>query len=50
MWAAYDDGQPLMVGIDLVFSELEPIFDTDYQTDAVPGTGLEPVQDDAVGY
>jgi len=50
MWAAYDDGQPLMVGIDLVFSELEPIFDTDYQTDAIPGTGLEPVQDDAVGY
>lgn len=50
MWAAYDDGQPLMVGLDLVFSELEPIFDTDYQTEVIPGTGLEPVADDAVGY
>jgi len=50
MWASYDDGQPVAVTLDLSFVELEPIFDTDYQTDVFANTGLEKVENDAVGY
>lgn len=50
MWAAYDGGQPVAVSMDLTFAELEPIFDTDYQTSVFDNTGLDPVADDAVGY
>lgn len=50
MWAAYDGGQPVAVQMDLQFAELEPIFDTDYQTSVFDNTGLDPVSDDAVGY
>jgi hypothetical protein len=50
MWSAYDDGQPVAVQMDLSFAELEPIFDTDYQTSVFQNTGLQKVEDDAVGY
>lgn len=50
MWASYDDGQPAAIQVDLSFAELEPIFDTDYQTSVFQNTGLEKVEDDAVGY
>ena len=50
MWAAYDGGQPVAVEMSLTFAELEPIFDTDYQTSVFDNTGLDPVADDAVGY
>ena len=32
-WAAYDDGQPVSVIMNMSFKELEPIYDTDYQSD-----------------
>ena len=30
-WAAYDAGQPVSVSMNMAFTELEPIYDTDYQ-------------------
>lgn len=30
-WAAYDEGQPTSVSMSMSFSELEPIYDTDYE-------------------
>jgi hypothetical protein len=30
-WAAYDQGQPLSIAISMKFTELEPIYNTDYQ-------------------
>ena len=30
-WAAYDEGQPVSVSMNMSFTELEPIYDTDYQ-------------------
>ena len=30
-WAAYDEGQPVSVIMNMSFKELEPIYDTDYQ-------------------
>ena len=35
-WAAYDEGQPVSSIINMSFKELEPIYDTDYQTDIDP--------------
>jgi hypothetical protein len=52
VWAAYDRGQPVSTRITLSFSELEPIFDTDYQSGA-PAAGrddLTSLPDSAVGY
>ena len=34
-WAAYDDGQPVSVIMNMSFKELEPIYDTDYQSDII---------------
>ena len=51
-WAAYDEGQPLSVSISMVFNELEPIYDSDYQN-TVFGTrknDLMSISDEAVGY
>jgi len=36
-WAAYDDGQPVSVIMNMSFIELEPIYDTDYQEDIFDG-------------
>ena len=59
-WAAYDNGQPVSVIMNMSFKELEPIYDTDYQEDITSGrvfkedisdTGdLYPISPDDVGY
>jgi hypothetical protein len=58
-WAAYDDGQPVSVIMNMSFKELEPIYDTDYQENIFDGrtfTGkdnsgdLYPITPDEVGY
>ena len=51
-WAAYDAGQPVTLTMAMQFSELEPIFNTDYQTSIFQyrNDDLDPVQDDDVGY
>jgi hypothetical protein len=51
-WAAYDEGQPLSVSISMQFNELEPIYDSDYQTSdkfASGRTDLTSISDEAVG-
>ena len=54
MWCAYEIGQPTSVTLTLRFSELEPIFDTDYDNNYFNydplRTDLLPVPTDAVGY
>ena len=52
-WAAYDEGQPLSVSISMSFNELEPIYDSDYQTSDKFASGrkdLTSISDEAVGY
>ena len=50
-WAAYDEGQPLSVSISMQFNELEPIYDSDYQTSKFSTrTDLSSISDEAVGY
>jgi len=52
-WAAYDEGQPLSVSISMSFNELEPIYDSDYQTSdkfSLVRTDLSSISDEAVGY
>jgi hypothetical protein len=34
-WAAYDKGQPVSVSMSMQFSELEPIYDTDYSSTSI---------------
>ena len=54
MWNAYEKGQPVSVTLSLRFSELEPIFDTDYDENefnySESRPDLRPVSIDAVGY
>ena len=54
MWNAYEKGQPVSVTLSLRFSELEPIFDTDYDENSFNYSenrpDLRPVPIDAVGY
>ena len=54
MWNAYERGQPVSVIMSLRFSELEPIFDIDYDENVFnydPNRkDLQPVPIDAVGY
>ena len=54
-WAAYDEGQPVSVTITMQFAELEPIYNTDYQTSIFSTRSgdlgdLDQVQNDDVGY
>jgi hypothetical protein len=55
-WAAYVDeeapGQPISVTMGMSFTEIEPIFDTDYQETIAAGLtpDLSPISDDDVGY
>ena len=63
-WAAYDDGQPVSVIMNMSFKELEPIYDTDYQEDIFDGRkfvdnqefgttnsgDLYPISNEDVGY
>ena len=54
MWNAYEKGQPVAVTLSLRFSELEPIFDTDYDDNLFNydenRPDLRPVPIDAIGY
>ena len=54
MWNAYEKGQPVAVTLSLRFSELEPIFDTDYDDNLFnydeDRPDLRPVPIDAIGY
>ena len=54
MWNAYEKGQPVSVTLSLRFSELEPIFDTDYDDNEFNYSenrpDLRPVPIDAIGY
>jgi hypothetical protein len=43
MWASYEQGQPASVTINMSFSELEPIYNTDYSTS-------NNVSNDSVGF
>ena len=52
-WAAYDEGQPLSVSISMSFTELEPIYDTDYQRgNNINGNRIDlaSIGNDSVGY
>jgi hypothetical protein len=59
-WAAYDDGQPVSVIMNMSFKELEPIYDTDYQSSIFDGRkfvdntdnsgDLYPISPNDVGY
>jgi hypothetical protein len=57
-WAAYDEGQPVSVIMNMSFKELEPVYDTDYQMDIDASRlankdqlqDLYPVSDEDVGY
>jgi hypothetical protein len=53
-WSAYEDGQPVSVTLGLSFTEIEPVFEGDYQ-ESITGTlsgsaDLSPVTGDDVGY
>ena len=54
MWNAYEEGQPVAITLTLRFSELEPVYDTDYDNNYFnfdpQRTDLLPVPTDAVGY
>lgn len=50
-WMSYDLGQPVSTRITLAFTELEPIYDTDYQTNINEiRTDLSKISNDSVGY
>jgi hypothetical protein len=51
-WTTYEDGQPVSVIMTLNFKELEPIFESDYQTKVndARSKDLDPIKDDEVGY
>lgn len=55
-WASYVDeeapGQPISITMGMSFTEIEPIFDTDYQESIAAGLtpDLSPISDDDVGY
>ena len=52
IWAAYDAGQPVSTVFSMTFSELEPIYDTDYQENSflTGENALSSVGSDSVGY
>jgi hypothetical protein len=51
-WAAYDKGQPLSIAISMSFTELEPIYNTDYQEGNIfdGRDDLESITPNMVGY
>jgi hypothetical protein len=52
LWAAYEKGQPISTVMQMSFSELEPIYDTDYQEGNIFGgrNDLSSVSANSVGY
>jgi hypothetical protein len=53
-WAAYDEGQPVSLTMNLNFQEIEPVYENDYQkdifSDLVGKDDYSIVNDDDVGY
>ena len=50
-WAAYSQGQPISTVMSMTFNELEPIYDTDYQSGVLSDRNdLNSVNDQSVGY
>jgi hypothetical protein len=64
-WAAYEEGQPARMQMNLTFKELEPVYESDYQDTVYPdfktalnangltdkdGYDQDPVLDDEIGY
>jgi hypothetical protein len=53
-WSAYDEGQPVSVNLGMGFTELEPIFESDYQDkifkDLKGAPDLDEIGPDDVGY
>lgn len=50
-WSAYDEGQPITTSMTMSFNELEPIYDTDYQSDIFTGRDdLTSISNNMVGY
>jgi hypothetical protein len=51
-WAAYDQGQPLSIAISMSFTELEPIYNTDYQENNIfdGRDDLQSITPNMVGY
>jgi hypothetical protein len=53
IWAAYEAGQPVSTVFSMSFSELEPIYDTDYQEGNIFSgfeDDLSSISNDSVGY
>ena len=53
IWAAYDAGQPVSTVFSMSFTELEPIYDTDYQEGNIfdgLDKDLSSISNDSVGY
>jgi hypothetical protein len=51
LWAAYQAGQPVSTVMSMTFNELEPIYDTDYQSNIFDGRDdLSAINNESVGY
>lgn len=52
LWAAYEKGQPVSTTMQMTFSELEPIYDTDYQENNIfeNRSDLSSVSANSIGY
>ena len=49
MWMAYQDGQPVAVQMSLKFNELEPIYNTDYSPNIMPGRAFDKSDSESIG-
>ena len=49
MWMAYQDGQPVAVQMSLKFNELEPIYNTDYSPNIMPGREFDKSNSESTG-
>jgi hypothetical protein len=51
LWSAYDSGQPVSTTMSMMFQELEPVYDTDYQENLYTNRGdLTQINNNMVGY
>jgi len=46
---AYQDGQPVAVQMSLKFNELEPIYNTDYSPNIMPGREFDKSNSESTG-
>ena len=49
MWMAYQGGQPVAVQMSLKFNELEPIYNTDYSPNIMPGREFDKSNSESTG-